>query len=51
MIEDQSLNAAILRDEGDAGIDRFLGIANGNLLTPDENLALVDAIDAEDCPG
>ncbi len=50
MVEDQSLNAAILRDERDAGDNRFLRIADIHTLTTDKDLALVDAVDAEDRP-
>ena len=48
MVEDQPLNAAILRDERDAGGNRFLRIADIDALTADEDLARVDAVDAED---
>src|SRR5215207_5268347 len=50
MVEDQSLSAAIFRDERNAGDNRFLGIADIHTLTTDKDLALVDAVDAEDCP-
>src|SRR3954454_16934087 len=48
MVEDQALNAAILRDERDASANRFLRSADSDALPADEDLASVDAVDAKD---